>query len=574
MTTKNKNSKNSKNTKNIKKMITKKQKKMKPTQKGGYGYEIDGPGYKKTCSAPRIMCNKEQVNFALCVNREIDCENPNYEFHYNPNEFHYNPTEKRIERNTSTSDVARFEVIPNSNLTEEEKNKINEDVLKQEELGRLKSYVPEFAPTSCFSQKKEPVSTEYRDSRVPGRFRIVTQNALGLYFGKPESEIKPDSVDPQDKKNLAVLHIMRLRTAYFRKFLIDNDYPDFLCFQEMTPEFFQFLYTESARTMSEMYPYFYPSKEDFAKLTLQGANATVMLISKYPALKQTTYMLQGNSSYYNALGVYEFEELVIFNVYLQAGSPFSPGLKYNWENASRCRRQQLVFIKSLIDSYTGKKAIVVLGDFNFELNSIHYDDDETPDDTDNWSELVFLKALGLKDSFKVLNPKDPGFTENTDINTLRYLGKLEEKKLRYDGIFFNDKLKATSSAVVNDKPLKLLEDNIALLEIPMPFSSVDKINEDYELALVFKPGNDAESEAKLETYKKQKSLEYGYELFVSDHFGVMSGFEFNEGKGGNPINKNKKTLKTMKTIKKRTMSRNKKTNYLPTRRGIEYNVSS
>jgi len=552
MTTKNRNSKNSKNGKNSKKNDTQKTKTKKImakiNQKGGY--EIDGPGYKKTCSAPRIMCDKEQVNFALCVNREIDCENPNYKFHYNP-------TEKRIERNTSTSDVARFEVIPNSNLTEEEKNKINEDVLKQEELGRLKSYVPEFAPTSCFSQKKEPVSTEYRDPRVPRSFRIVTQNALGLYFGNPESEINPDSVDPQDKKNLAVLHIMRLRTAYFRKFLIDNNYPDFLCFQEMTPEFFQFLYTESAGTMSKMYPYFYPSEEDFKKLTLQGANATVMLISKYPALKQTTYMLQGNSSYYNALGVYEFEELVIFNVYLQAGSPFSPGLKYNWENASRCRRQQLVFIKSLIDSYTGKKAIVVLGDFNFELNSIHYDG--SPDDTDNWSELVFLKALGLKDSFKVLNPEDPGFTENTDINTLRYLGKLEEKKLRYDGIFFNDKLKATSSAVVNDKPLKLVE---------------DKINEDYELALVFKPGNDAESEAKLETYKEQKSLDDGYELFVSDHFGVMTGFEFNGGKGGNPINKNKKTLKTMKTIKKRTMSRNKKTNYLPTRRGIEYNISS
>jgi hypothetical protein len=200
-----------------------------------------------------------------------------------------------------------------------------------------------------------------------------------------------------------------------------------------------------------------------------------------------------------------------------------------------------------VDSYKGKKAIVVLGDFNFELNSIHYDG--TPDDTDNWSELVFLRKLDLTDSFKVLHPEDPGFTENTDINTLRYLGKLEEKKLRYDGIFFNDKLKATSSAVVNDKPLKLVEDNRALLEIPMPFSSVDKINEDYELALVFKPGNDAESEAKLETYKKQKSLEYGYELFVSDHFGVMSGFEFNERKGGNPINKNKKTLKTMKTMK-------------------------
>ena len=42
-------------TKKIKK--TKKTKIVKINQKGG-NYEILGPGYKKTCRAPRKMCNK------------------------------------------------------------------------------------------------------------------------------------------------------------------------------------------------------------------------------------------------------------------------------------------------------------------------------------------------------------------------------------------------------------------------------------------------------------------------------------------------------------------------------------
>jgi len=514
-------------TKKIKK--TKKTKIVKINQKGG-NYEILGPGYKKTCRSPRKMCNKEKVNFALCVKNESDCSNPDYEFHYNPET-------RMVEQNTKS--VSRFRIKPDSSLSKDERKSLRKDVLRQQEIGRLKSYVPEFAPTSCFVQKKENVSREYSigASRLPKKFSIVTQNALGLYFGKPEEDL--DLTDEKDRKNKAVLNIMRLRTAYFRQFLTENDFPEFLCFQEMTPEFFRLLYTESG-TMRETYPHFYPNEEDFARLTSQGANATVMLISKYPALKQTTYMLQGNSSYYNALGVYEFEDIVIFNVYLQAGSPFSPGLKYNWENASRCRRQQLVFIKSLINSYGSEKAIVVLGDFNFELNSIHYDG--SPDDTDNWSELVFLKALGLKDSFKSLHPSDPGFTENTEINTLRYLGKLEDKQLRYDGIFFNDKLQANVCAVVNNEPLKIKEENRSQLELPMPFDPV-KINEDYELALVFKPGTDPKSIEKLVEYKEKKSLADGYELFVSDHFGVMTTFEFISRDGGSRLKKTKKRRK-------------------------------
>jgi exonuclease III len=481
------------------------------------GGDLDNPEwkYKKVCKSPKKMCDKTKINFALCVEDEADCDNPEYDFHYNP---------RQSKVAVNTFDVERFMVVPKDDLTDSEKEALSQDIALQEQIGILKSYVPQYAPTSCFIQKKRPVEREYTgvsDGSVLADFKIVTQNALGLYSGKPEENL--DMEDPRDRKNKAILDIMKLRTAYFRKFLLESDYPDFLCFQEMTPEFFNLLYTES---VSSVYKHVYPNKEDFDKLTAQDANAIVMLISKHPAIKQTTYMLQGDSSYYNALGVYEFQNMVIFNVYLQAGSPLSPGMKYNWENSSRCRRQQLRFIKKLIDDYAGKKAVVMVGDFNFELNSIHYDGSQ--DDIENWSELIFLKELGLKDSFKTLNPTDPGYTENTDINTLRYLGKLEHKRLRYDGIFFNERLEPTKSGVVTNIGLKIKDDNKGVLDIE--FDPI-QTNQDYELAMVFRPG-DVRNTEKLEAYKAEKGLEDGYEIFVSDHFGMMTEFHMNSRERG------------------------------------------
>jgi hypothetical protein len=109
------------------------------------------------------MCNKEKVNFALCVKNESDCSNPDYEFHYNPET-------KMIEQNTMS--VSRFRIKPDSSLTKDERKSLRKDVLRQQEIGRLKSYVPEFAPTSCFVQKKENVSREYSigASRLPKKF--------------------------------------------------------------------------------------------------------------------------------------------------------------------------------------------------------------------------------------------------------------------------------------------------------------------------------------------------------------------------------------------------------------------
>ena len=520
--------------------------------------------YIKKCKPGKVMCDKDEKNYALCVNTKEDCEDVDYDYEYSPT----NPNDPNglievsgTERNPK--EVEKFMIEydeTENNMSEAEgllsRALLQKDVELQEQTGRRKSYAPEFHPTSCFIQKKPPITSTYEgeDVTIPKDFSIVTQNALGLYFGKEEEVL--DMTNPIDKKNKAILNIMNLRTAYFRKFLKDSEYPDFVCFQEMTTHFFNFLYTGS--DITNQYPYVYPTLQEFDQLLANGSNATVMLISKYPAIKATTYQLQGNSSYYNALGVYEFNNLIIFNCYLQAGTEISPGQKYNWENYSRCRRQQLMFIKNIIDESGSGKAVVVLGDFNSELNALGYEGN--PKNLEKWSELKFLEDLSLQDSFRVLHPADPGLTENTDINSLRFLGKLEEKALRYDGIFYNNSLTPISSKVVTNVPLQL-DDNIkeVLGEFITPEYNYDKIriNKDYEDAMVFiPPPNNIEAITKKEKYiEDHSSLKTSYELFVSDHFGVMSEFSFKDTSGGNRNKKRKKVTRRCRKNKKKSTRR-------------------
>lgn len=563
--------------------------------------QIDGLDipYTKKCPSGTIMCDQDEINYALCVpeDRQELCNDPNYEFKYVPPDESDRNALKPINRlireengkgpiNDPIKPVKVFEIDYDGEYdemdTENPKNKLLSDIMINEETGRLKSYTPEFHPTSCAIQQKakeatieveyntgdsykrriygEPITLEL--SPIPPRFKILTQNALGLYRGVY------GELSEQGSANEATYDLMRLRTALLRNFLKTNS-PDFICLQESTRTFIDLLDKDP---IPQMYQYIYPTEEEMIRLESFGANATTSFISKYSAKKATTYMLQGNSSYFNALGVYEFDNLAIFNVYMQAGSEISPGQKYRWENYSRCRRQQLMFIKEKIRQITSVNseiAIIVLGDFNFELNSIRYKGENSgradrdlnnhliyePSLSDmRWAEHKFLvgpNGLNLNDSYKELHIDDPdkltkeGLTENTDVNTFRFLGKLEEKALRYDGIFFNDILVPIKSEVVNNNPtildsepdtVKLFEDN----RIDDYKDNIRKYNIEYDNFMIFNPKGNLNAKRKkdafLSNYRTFKgntlSIDNGFELFVSDHFGVITEFDFKGSKGG------------------------------------------
>jgi exonuclease III len=555
--------------------------------------------YIKKCPEGFLMCDQDEVNSALCVKEESMCKDANYNFKYVPpdnnDRNNIRPANRLIREESGKGPnqdpekpVQMFEIKYEGDYDSEDPNNpsnlLLEDVLINEDTGRLKSYAPEYHPTSCAVQQKngrdEIIQRVYEEGEpykrridgpeirlhftaVSSPFTILTQNALGLYRGVFKEPSEPGS------SNEATYDLMRLRTALFRQFL-KVDRPDFVCIQESTRTFIDLL---DKQDMPDLYPYIYPTEEEMVLQEANGANATTSMLSKYPAKKATTYMLQGNSSYYNALGVYEFDNLVIVNVYMQAGSVISPGQKYKWENYARCRRQQLMFINDKIQeirrSSSSSKAIVVLGDFNFELNSIKYEGEDTgraTRDENNhliydplssnmtWSEHKFLVGSGglnLNDSYKELNIDNPGkivkegLTENTEINTFRFLGKLEEKTLRYDGIFFNDDLRPLKSEVVNNLATILDSDpdTIALFNsngIPDYADNIEKYNREYARYMIFNPQGNNEAIAKknafLSAYTTNKgnslSIENGFELFVSDHFGVLTEFEIKGPSGG------------------------------------------
>ena len=135
------------------------------------------------------------------------------------------------------------------------------DVIINEETGRLKSYTPEFHPTSCTIQQKESatINTIYNDgdayirrvndapktlanlsAKIPSPFKVATQNALGLYWGAyREKPSEGSSVE-------AAYDIMELRTALLRDFLSKAS-PDFICFQESTRTWIDLLDKEIGR---------------------------------------------------------------------------------------------------------------------------------------------------------------------------------------------------------------------------------------------------------------------------------------------------------------------------------------
>ena len=168
--------------------------------------------------------------------------------------------------------------------------------------------------------------------------------------------------------------------------------------------------------------------------------------------------------------------------------------KYKADNYSRCRIHELLFVNSLIESIDESKnlPVILLDDFNFDLNG----------SIEEWPEIKHLKNLKLKDSWIDTNPRvdiNLGNTEETNINTMRWNNKFEEKHFRYDAILYRN-LECIKSSVVFNSPY--------LLEEP-------ELIESYEQSIVSK---DKVGD------KRIKKSNGKYELFISDHFGVLSQF--------------------------------------------------
>jgi exonuclease III len=375
--------------------------------------------------------------------------------------------------------------IINEKLTEEEEEKIN--------LGIKKGYIDDYITNSCelnpdLDLKKDEEShnliTYINDNPtdIPEKFNIITINAMGIYRGKE-----------------SISNLMKLRVEILVKYL-EEESPDIVCLQEVSHLFLTYL--NSHECIKKQYKYQHEFDLSDTKLAKRKKDIEVFMISKFQPNKITVRALRGNLGYTNSLMMIEYNNLVIINIYLQAGSKSSPGQSLKWIHYSRCRMQHLELIKSMIQNLIKKKPTIVLGDFNFDLNG----------SIDEWPEKKYLDNLNLLDSWNVYANKKgkdikEGLTEDTDINSMRWNGKFEEKKYRYDGILYNKcKLKLKKTKVILKTPVKLK-------------GKFEKYNKDYEDSIL--PRNGLENPKLVKTEENGKNI---YDLFFSDHFGVYSEF--------------------------------------------------
>jgi len=145
---------------------------------------------------------------------------------------------------------------------------------------------------------------------------------------------------------------------------------------------------------------------------------------------------------------------------------------------------------------------LICGDFNFHLDGSR----------EEWPELEMLdrlKATGFQDTFRIANPTDPGYTEDTDFSHMRWNQKLLDKHLRYDGILYRAAATAAwtirSSKLIGTDYVCLSKDDSAWFIENMSDVKADEI---HRLAQCASP----------------KSREKRIPINASDHLGVLTVF--------------------------------------------------
>jgi len=310
---------------------------------------------------------------------------------------------------------------------------------------------------------------------IPSEFTIMTWN---LWYNMKTSDNKDE--------NLFHIEFFYIRMLSIIKNILLSD-ADIICLQEVGKLTFDLIYP----LLQSSYPYFYENPINFNKDNKgdRKRNLETVCLSKYPALSFKLFGVEGNLNYNNSMLMIEFHKFIVFNVYLQAGTRNSPGQQDLWFNYSRCRYNEYISIKKYIEENNIQKPIIVLGDFNTNLNG----------NENEWPELKAFKQMNLDDFWLKTYNNNSGFTEDTNINHMRWNVKFEEKIYRIDGIFgTKDKFDILDMEMIGTSPIEInseLQDKFIKYRVP------NKENKETLL---------------------RKTDDNKIQLWASDHFGVIS----------------------------------------------------
>ena len=343
----------------------------------------------------------------------------------------------------------------------------------------------------------ESTPTDQLPTKLPQKFKIITWNIWGLIKKSPTIG---------GVKNLGGSFV-DIRMQEIARILVESN-ADIICCQEVSGEALHYLYGENnemSRQLRDMYPYCSEPElpTSFLLNESRGHDVEVMLFCKYRPIRYTVYRLTGNLHFTNSMLIAEFPNLIVSSVYLQPGCKFSPGQSKKWIQYARCRRQQLERVGDtlrLIIRRYGQKPMVLTGDFNFHLDGL----------TQDWPEKLALDPdqsvgqLGLVDVWRREYPDQreaPGYTEDTDVNEMRWNSKFKTKLFRYDGIFASPELISSGVTMIGTYGFLLSEIQTRAYE-----DSMRKLDPSLR--------------------KARYGIDGRLNWFPSDHFGVVVNLQF------------------------------------------------
>jgi hypothetical protein len=153
----------------------------------------------------------------------------------------------------------------------------------------------------------------------------------------------------------------------------------------------------------------------------------------------------------------------------------------------------------MASTFSDIQQFIICGDFNFHL-------DGTLEDWPEMEMIHKLKSDGFVDSYRKVN-RDPGYTEDTDLNKMRWNQKLIEKFYRFDAILYKGPLAVKKSVVMGQEEACLSKADSNWF--------IDKLSD-------AKGGREAEL---------KRCVDGTLPINPSDHFGVLTWFG-SSGKGG------------------------------------------
>lgn len=224
--------------------------------------------------------------------------------------------------------------------------------------------------------------------------------------------------------------LLEERVKHIIKIITDNNI-DIWCLQEVGP----FVYDKLVENdiVTERYAFSWDKKD----IDWKEQNIAVLILSKILPKNGNSikHILIGEQKY--DCNILEFDYLVICSVHLQAGSSNSPGIEKGMEGKySKCRTDMMDQVISTLNGY--KKDIVLTGDFNMDLDG----------ESSKWPEINTLRKYHFNDTWRTIHPTKAGFTEDTDINKMRWNVKHKVKRVRYDTILYKGNIKARDIEMV------------------------------------------------------------------------------------------------------------------------------